>query len=514
MLDTDSDYSLTSREESHPPQTEKPAEIHVLIWFDIEEYSSTEEDDPLMHAITLAAKMGVPLTFKVVGEKARALARNGRNDVIKAMARHDIGYHTDWHGRPPTLADYLRDMNWEKGVQEFDRRELPGFQDVKKIFGVAPICFGQPGSSWAPQIYPALKKWGVQLYLDESGHVGLPDEQPFWFQGMLHVFNLRRNTIKMEFGGPEDFRQTCASFEAAYRHLKKLGGGVISVYYHPLEFVCRGFPEVLNYGEGANTPREDWHEPERRTAQEIESGYQYFKSFLQFMQSHRQLDFINAHGALDLYLDPALQWSFSEKEILILARQVQQEITFQQVGEVFLCASEIFYLLTNWMAAPFKPITELLPNGLRTPFGPADQIQMNPSARTVSWTEFLQALRENRQLLEECLQLPHTIRIGTQALSPEDFLATLGSVIEVQIERKPPPRNVTLRRGRFTAAQYASVDSPSLWSWPIFPQGFHAPNLMRLAQLQTWTIKPARMPPISPSQAFQISSLHKTVPTS
>ncbi len=508
----DSNYSLTPREESPLPQTEKPAEIYVLIWFDVEEYSSAEEDDPVMHVITLASAMGVPLTFKVVGEKARALARHGRDDVIKAMARHDIGYHTDWHGRPPTLADYLRDMNWERGAEEFERREIQGFRDVQKIFGVTPICFGQPGSSWAPQIYPALKKWGVKLYLDEAGHVGLPDQQPFWFQGMLHIFNLRANTIKMEFGGPEDFRQTCASFEAAYRRLKKLGGGVISVYYHPLEFVCRGFPEVLNFGEGANTPREAWHEPERRTPLEIESGYQYFKGFLQFMQSHGQLDFINAHGALELYLDPAPQWSFSVEEILNLARQVQQEITFQQVGAVFLSASEIFYLLMNWMASPVRPIDELLPAGLRTPLGPANQIQSKPSSRTVSWTEFLQALRETSQLVEERFQLPHTIQIGAQAISPEDFLATLGTIVEHQIERGSPPREVQLCRGRLTASQYASADSPALWSWPIFPQGFHAPNLVRLAQLQTWTIKPAKMLPSSPSQTAQAESMHKPVP--
>ena len=30
-----------------------------------------------------------------------------------------------------------------------------------------------------------------------------------------------------------------------------------------------------------------------------------------------------------------------------------------------------------------------------------------------------------------------------------------------------------------------------LWSWPIFPPGFHAPEIMTLARLQAWTLKPA-----------------------
>jgi hypothetical protein len=34
-------------------------------------------------------------------------------------------------------------------------------------------------------------------------------------------------------------------------------------------------------------------------------------------------------------------------------------------------------------------------------------------------------------------------------------------------------------------------DSPKLWGWVIFPEGFHAPRLMELAKLQAWTLKPA-----------------------
>jgi hypothetical protein len=33
--------------------------------------------------------------------------------------------------------------------------------------------------------------------------------------------------------------------------------------------------------------------------------------------------------------------------------------------------------------------------------------------------------------------------------------------------------------------------SQVLWDWIIFPDGFHAPQLMALAKLQPWTLKPA-----------------------
>src|SRR5207302_1620355 len=40
--------------------------------------------------------------------------------------------------------------------------------------------------------------------------------------------------------------------------------------------------------------------------------------------------------------------------------------------------------------------------------------------------------------------------------------------------------------------KYVARDSPEIWSWPIFPTGFHSEHLMELARLQAWTLKPAK----------------------
>src|SRR2546423_12075827 len=67
------------------------------------------------------------------------------------------GDHRDLHSSPtrrstdlsvqPTPALYLSNLGWDEGVAEFDRREGPGRADVERIFGQAPTCYGQPGSS-------------------------------------------------------------------------------------------------------------------------------------------------------------------------------------------------------------------------------------------------------------------------------------------------------------------------------------------------------------------------------
>jgi len=119
--------------------------IWVLLWFDTEDYILPASDDAALRLAQWLTERGIPATFKVVGEKARTLERRGRRDVIDALKKHDIGYHSNYHSVHPTPAMYLADMGWDDGVAEFVRREGPGYEDVRRIFGQAPSCYGQPG---------------------------------------------------------------------------------------------------------------------------------------------------------------------------------------------------------------------------------------------------------------------------------------------------------------------------------------------------------------------------------
>jgi hypothetical protein len=470
--------------------------IYVLIWFDVEDYFSPESDDADLQAAELASKAGVPVTIKIVGEKARSLERNKRQDVIQALARHAIGYHSDWHSRPPTIAAYLSDLSWEDGVREFDQRERQGFEDLSRILGQHPICFGQPGLSWAPQIYPALKKWRIPLYLDEAGHVGLPDEQPFWFQGMLHVFNLRRNAIKMEFGSAADFQQTCALFQSAHERLSSGGGGLVSLYYHPQEFIYREFRDVVNFGGGANPTPCHWRTCERRTPAEVREGHHSYARLLSFIRSFHDTCFIDARQVLDLYREPALAENLPLQVILELAYKVQSEITFHQVRDHSFSAAEAFSVLVRWLLIRLSLMTEDVASARRSVLGPTKESPpVQPIQQAIHWADFRSAVQCTAHFLDEHAQIPPAIRVGDYISSSEDFLANLGRVVLSLTRDGSPPSTLPWHAGNFTAAQYAAEDSPELWAWPIFPSGFRAPNLMRLARLQTWTIKPARLQP-------------------
>ncbi len=88
-------------------------------------------------------------------------------------------------------------------------------------------------------------------------------------------------------------------------------------------------------------------------------------------------------------------------------------------------------------------------------------------------------------------RVPDEIWIGAQSIPPETYLVTAASFLDEVMRNGRPPAEVRIVPGVFTAARYVAEDSPKLWNWVIFPEGFHAPAIMKLARLQAWTLKPA-----------------------
>jgi len=100
-------------------------QVHVLFWFDVEDCTVTHSDDAAKRLALILERHGVRGTFKVVGQKARMLEQRIRYDVIDALERHDIGFHSNWHGLRPQIAEYLGPLDWEEGVAELVTVRIP-----------------------------------------------------------------------------------------------------------------------------------------------------------------------------------------------------------------------------------------------------------------------------------------------------------------------------------------------------------------------------------------------------
>ncbi len=467
--------------------------VYVTLWFDTEDYILPQSDDAAKRLAEMLTRLNVKATFKVVGEKARTLERRGRTDVIAALKKHELGYHTDTHSQQPTIAVYLQHMGWDDGAAEFYRREAKGALDIERIFGVMPVCYGQPGASWAPQVFPALKQMGIGMYLDGGEHIGL-NEQPFYLCGMLNVYKMGSNQIRMALRGGDSLARGKADFQAAYNRLRAQGGGLLSIYYHPCEWVHAEFWDGVNFSRGANPPRSEWKAPAMRAAEETEKAFSDFEEYIRFIKTQLDARFVTATELMKLYADRAMARSFNREEIVALAKVMRNEITFQKFDAFTLSSADAFALLNESMNAYLEK--DKMPDAVRlmTLNGPT-RTYSQPAGRTrpvsFTWPAFAEAVRNTAACYRAHNRMPSEIWFGVENLSPQDYLATLAAVIEEMAVNGKKPERVKVWVGNFTTDQYAAADSTKLWNWVIHPENFQAPKIMELARLQAWTLKPA-----------------------
>ena len=489
-----------------PPVRAAEPEVRVILWFDTEDYLLPASDEAAKRVAEILTARGIRGTFKVVGEKARVLERRSRADVIAAIKKHDVGYHSNLHSVHPTPAEYLAECGWLDGIAEFVRRERAGARDVRRIFGVPGLsCYGQPGSSWAPQAVAALRQigvvgpGGVSCYLDEGSHVGV-EEKPFWYCGVLTVYNLGRNQTRMDLFGPGGLEKGCAEFRAVYDRLRREGGGLVSIYYHPAEWVHREFWDAVNFRRGANPPREEWREPPQRPPDETEAAYRRFEKYLDFQLSLPGVKHVTASELPAIYknrigaegADLATVADVAEK----IARAGVLDILRDRRGRL-VSPAEQFWLIASFLARSIGEDRIPLQLDVQELLGPSERPPLTEVA-DLPWRAFRDALLDAFDEVRARGQVPAIVFAGVKKIAPADFLRAAASVAQRAIAAGPGsrpafPETVEVPRGTTLATErFVAEDAPDLFGgWIIHPEGFRAPRIVEMAKLQAWTLKPA-----------------------
>ena len=97
------------------------------------------------------------------------------------------------------------------------------------------------------------------------------------------------------------------------------GGGVVSIYYHPCEFVHKEFWDGVNFRNGANPPREQWKQPPAKTAEESRVAYEVFEGYVRFIKRFPEVQFVTATDLAAVYRDGARGRKFAASEIREIA---------------------------------------------------------------------------------------------------------------------------------------------------------------------------------------------------
>jgi hypothetical protein len=482
-----------------------PHIVNVILWFDTEDYLLPADDDAAKRLAEMLTSRGVRATFKVVGEKARVLQQRGRTDVIDQLKKHEIGYHSNLHSVHPAPTEYLAECGLLDGIAEFVRHEKRGAADVRRVFGVPSlVCYGQPGSSWAPQAIAALGECGVAVdgvpcYVDSGSHVQM-DGRPFWYAGALMVYGMSPNETRMDLFGPEGLPKAQKQFAAIADRLAAGGGGLISIYYHPCEWVHERFWDDVNFRRGANPPREEWRAPPQISPEKTEAAFERFGSYVDFMRSYRGIHFVTARDLPALYPDALRSEGASEAEVLTLAKRVVapdfKGLDDQVIGNKVFSPAEQFELLALAVGQlvdgkAMYPLA-VIP-GLLGPDG-APPMEGQAVREPLRWAAFRDSALDARDYLNVHHRIPSRVFIGADAVAPADFATGLAAALVAYQEGHHFPETVALGNGvEVLTERRVAKDVPGLFGgWIIHRANFRAPKLMEIARLQAWTLKPAK----------------------
>jgi len=486
------------------PAAAAAAQVNVILWFDTEDYLLPADDDAAKRLAEMLTERGIRATFKVVGEKARVLQRRGRTDVIAALQKHAIGYHANLHSVHPTVSEYLADCGWCDGVAEFVRREGGGAEDVRRIFSVPSlVCYGQPGSSWAPQAIGALKEIGVAndgvpCYVDEGTHVGL-NEQPFWYVGALNVYHMGENYTRMELHDPAAVEPAKQRVAAIVERLgRQEGGGLISIYYHPCEWVHKEFWDGVNFRRGANPPREQWKAPPQRPPEETEAAFQRFGQYIDYIRSLPNVRFVTASDLPEIYPDEVRTAGVPEEDLLTMITNVLagagKGIDFQVIDHHAYSLADQFAALTR--AVAWADLGDVVfPMRCKGLLGPDSPPPPPVPARQVPWKAFREATLDVLSFIESEGRVPSRVFIGPDPIPPVDFLVALASAYDIYQTKGDFPAEEGVAIGinsEVLPARHIAADTPGLFGdWIIHKEGFRAPKILEQGRLQAWTLKPA-----------------------
>jgi hypothetical protein len=461
----------------------------VLFSFDSEDYTTPEAADAEKWWAETMSKHGITACVCVVAELVRNLHETGRDDVLDAWKRHEIGYHTDFHSKPPTPAQYLDPRGWLDGIAEAMAREGKGIADVEALTGQHPSAFCKPGSSWGPQMCPAMARMDVPVFCD-SPYVWENPAQPMWYAGQLLLdYHIHFDGYMDQEEGRLDRMK--ADFEA---RLAQHDGGYLIMYTHPCRLVTADFWDGVNFRQGNNPPRDQWKPAPLRPPEQTAAMQRDFDAFLGWVAAHPQVELTTYRQLYADYKEPSarslsresvvslLQSSFGETDGAVL-NAVTSEGMSHSPAEV-LGVSVALAARSNGTALALAPLRRVL--------GPAEDAPIIAVPVEVGAEEFKAALREADEFIAVSGQIPSFVNVGRLQIGP----GTLMRGLKEWIGNGPgtPPPQVRLTPGPELPA-YAAAPSMERMKfengWIVFPPDFKGENVIRHAKLQSWTAKPA-----------------------
>jgi hypothetical protein len=460
----------------------------VVVCFDVEDYvtpASEGIDDIPKWLADIMTEEGVTGTFFVIGEKARSLERRGRRDVIKAMARHDIGSHTDMGSIHPTITEILENAGWEQGMEQMFRQESKGIEELERIFGKPVSTLGRHGGSYGPQLVGALAHAGLGYVYSP---IRLPEHNAVWFCNTLNFYG--------SYGGYDDTYYRDDLFNPLFDQLRgnfseAIAGVDVYTFFacHPCKIRTIQFWDFNYYG-GVNPNPCQLKTPELRSKESMLTAKKNFRRLMRFLKERGDIE-------LTTFADLMEKFSFqpekvSQTTLAQIASKIMEKKTI--VMDDFYSPAEIFSALAEFVAEYQK--AGRMPDVLkrRSPFGPKQMPLIQPAVRKISRDQALSLANEALTFVRDFDTLPHCLLVDGRRIGTGSLLALFSEMfLEIKQGSLPEEFGVV----PFDAYPRENLEEivksvEGCKSWPVHREDLDMSRIVEMTKLQLWTLKPAR----------------------
>jgi hypothetical protein len=462
---------------------------YVVLCFDVEDYTSPEsagmDDIPKWLAETMS-EMGATGSFFVIGEKARSLEARGRRDVIEAMARHDVGSHTNFGSIHPTVTETLEHAAFDEGVETMLDNEGAGFDDLERIFGQRPAALARHGGSYGPQLVAALSKMGAAYVYSP---VSLPGHNAVWFANTLNFHG------EGDFGFFDDAYHDDALFDPMLAALdEKIPAGtrgldVVAFFAnHPSKVRSIEFWD-FNYYKGANPGPDEWKTPELRPLESMETARRNFRRLVEYLQSRDDIELTTYRAMVERFgRQPD---TIDTARLAEIARRILDE------GEVVIdpdySPAETFAALAAALAA--YAVEGLVPGEMecRRPFGPLQRPPREPGVAEVTGAEALELAGRADAAIAVDGHLPRALSLEVGEIGAGSLLALFSQAYLDVVEGSVADSYAVVPFDPHPTENEAAIveEVRNCQEWPVHREDLDMTDLVEMTRLQMWTLKPA-----------------------
>lgn len=475
---------------NHSEENSTTRRTPIVICFDVEDYITPESegmDDLPKWMAEIMTEEGVTGTFFVIGEKARSMEKRGRRDVIAAMARHDIGSHTNDGSIHPTITERLEKASWDEGVATILESESAGFDDLERIFGQRPVNLGRHGGSYGPQLVAALGQMHAGYVYSP---VSLPGHNAVWFCNTLnfhgegHDFGYWDNSYYRD----DLFNPRLDALDSLLTlHAKDVD--VMAFFAnHPHKVRAIQFAD-FNYYKGANPGPGQWKTPELRPPETMKTAQKNFRRLIQHLKNRDDIELTTYRELFDRF--SGQRDEINRDELGAIAGRILHEK--KVIIDDCYTPAEIFAALTEALST-YKE-KRLLPRKIiiQRPFGPLEMPVSDPECRSVPVKEVPELADQAREYISRTGHLPSSIRYKGKSIGAGSLLA-LFSELYVRIkDRDLPDQLATLPFEPYPTVNEKKIINEVAFCkyWPVHREDLDMSHLIEMTKLQLWTLKPA-----------------------